>query len=327
MEIVLEQSRRSWEGHLESALDALRARPEEECCIAQAALLIRHNRFAEASEVAEKLQNCRRVAGRVLCAVVVFEWEEKTTCMDMLYKVKDMLRSSSLLSMKGLPLTLEESAYWNCRILSLLVACDASSGKYTEAIKRCQEAMVDLGATCWFGIHLELVRLSVQVGDIEGARKFLLRLDSIVESGSVIRVDANALQIARGIVEFADSKYNVAYRIFEQMISDLESVEIEDAYFENVFDMQIPPEVTACNNLALCSLNLCDLNGAILLIEQCIKKNPRTNLHPSLVFNLCTLYDLARSREESRLAKESLQRLAEKMGISSRFDAKTDLRM
>ena len=53
-----------------------------------------------------------------------------------------------------------------------------------------------------------------------------------------------------------------------------------------------PNNCLAANNLAVCYLYTCHLIKAMHLLEDLIRKDPIKNLQESIVFNLCSLYDL-----------------------------------
>lgn len=73
-----------------------------------------------------------------------------------------------------------------------------------------------------------------------------------------------------------------------------------DAYEEAVNAFQAvlsldPNNVVAINNRAICWLYLCQLSRAVQSLEEAIVREPAA-LTETLVFNLCTLYELASER-------------------------------
>ncbi len=58
----------------------------------------------------------------------------------------------------------------------------------------------------------------------------------------------------------------------------------------------LPLDISAVNNRAITLLYTSNLNKAIETLEEFIHKNPDANLHETLVFNLCTLYELSSDR-------------------------------
>ncbi len=68
--------------------------------------------------------------------------------------------------------------------------------------------------------------------------------------------------------------------------------------------------VAAGSNQALCFLYQCDLPGAIAALEAFVLAEPQRNLRESIVFNLCTLYDLKGHRADDK--KKQLLALVQK---------------
>ena len=64
------------------------------------------------------------------------------------------------------------------------------------------------------------------------------------------------------------------------------------------------------NNAATCALHSGDLRKATGVLEDLVRSNPATRMHPVLIFNLATLYDLAHGAASARRKKEVLQRVA-----------------
>ena len=75
--------------------------------------------------------------------------------------------------------------------------------------------------------------------------------------------------------------------------------------------------LVASNNLAVCALHCCQIERAVTCLEEFIKKDPRRRLHPAILFNLCTLYDLAFDSEGSRRRKRALPIVVKKLGRQS----------
>lgn len=62
---------------------------------------------------------------------------------------------------------------------------------------------------------------------------------------------------------------------------------------------------------------VCDLTKAIYSLEEVIQKDPENNLDEALIFNLCTLYDLASDRSADK--KKNIMGLVAKFASDS-FD-------
>lgn len=67
-----------------------------------------------------------------------------------------------------------------------------------------------------------------------------------------------------------------------------------------------------CNG-SICLMHLGRLSDAIERLEACLKEDPETSLDEGLVFNLCTMYDLA-FPDEADAKKQVLHRLASRYG-------------
>lgn len=73
---------------------------------------------------------------------------------------------------------------------------------------------------------------------------------------------------------------------------------------------------TAVNNYSICSLHLKQNLSAIEKIENLISEDPVKLMTDSVVFNLCTMYDLSYSPEISTNKKKLLQKIAGKYNIN-----------
>ncbi len=87
-------------------------------------------------------------------------------------------------------------------------------------------------------------------------------------------------------------------------------------HFQGVLDLD-PNNLVAANNKAICLLYKCELSRAIAVLEELIRKDPERNLHETVVFNLCTLYDL--KSDTSTDKKRGIMNLVAKFGSDS-FD-------
>eukprot|EP01116_Phalansterium_solitarium_P022491 TRINITY_DN7445_c2_g1_i1.p2 TRINITY_DN7445_c2_g1~~TRINITY_DN7445_c2_g1_i1.p2 ORF type:complete len:466 (-),score=179.86 TRINITY_DN7445_c2_g1_i1:195-1592(-) len=86
--------------------------------------------------------------------------------------------------------------------------------------------------------------------------------------------------------------------------------------FQAVLDLD-PDNVSAANNKAISLLYTCHLTRAISSLEELIRRDPEQNLHETVVFNLCTLYDL--KSENSSDKKKAVMALVAK-NASDSFD-------
>jgi hypothetical protein len=66
----------------------------------------------------------------------------------------------------------------------------------------------------------------------------------------------------------------------------------------------------AVNNYAICALYLKRLPQAIATLEQLVRENPPRHMVDSVVFNLCTMYDLSNEPQAALGRKRVLQQVA-----------------
>lgn len=64
-----------------------------------------------------------------------------------------------------------------------------------------------------------------------------------------------------------------------------------------------PSHVVAANNKALCYLYTGDVSKAIDILEEVLFSDPATTLQENIVFNLCTMYDLATDKSFDKRKK------------------------
>lgn len=85
--------------------------------------------------------------------------------------------------------------------------------------------------------------------------------------------------------------------------------------FDTVVTLEESITSAAVNNYAICALYLRRIKVSIDKLEGLIKDNPLLHLSDSIVFNLCTLYDLSCSPDISILRKTVLQKLSIKYHV------------
>ena len=85
--------------------------------------------------------------------------------------------------------------------------------------------------------------------------------------------------------------------------------------FDSVITLEESITSAAVNNYAICALYLRRIKVSIEKLENLIKENPIVHLTDSIVFNLCTLYDLSCSPDMSSMRKMVLQKLSIKYHV------------
>jgi hypothetical protein len=243
-------------------------------------------------------------------------------------------QQAGLLDLLGRPLDAPAAARWRLRVAALLVAGYASAGDFGLAVDLCRSSLASAPASARAATHLQLARLHMQIGDTEAARAALgdAHAASQLSPPEGREADRLACLLAEGLLLFAESQYARAAEAFEAARAQVQAkparapLTLEDAQ-DGLLDLAGDTEVTLANNLALCYLHGCELSRAIATLEDCVRANPARNMHKAVVFNLCTLYDLAKPKDLSRQAKDDLRRLADIVGIAGRFDIANDFRL
>jgi tetratricopeptide (TPR) repeat protein len=175
------------------------------------------------------------------------------------------------------------------RVLLQLGAVHAA----TKAFSRCQKLLEVV-----HGVH-------VASGGGDGEDGGDAAADKSTSSGTPTPPDSSSTQahtllhMNRAYLALSAQQYPVAADCFDRVLQ-------RDA-----------DNLVAANNRAVCWLFTCELGRAIQSLEQVVRRDPARNLNNTLVFNLCTLYDL---RSENAVRdKKQLMQLAARYG-SDAFD-------
>jgi len=145
-----------------------------------------------------------------------------------------------------------------------------------------------------------LGRVHLQMGNTNAATVLFKKAEQqAVAEGGGDPDSAVTTLMNRGYLSLAQEQYKAA----------IES-------FEGVLKIQ-PQNIAAANNRSVCWLYTCELSKAISSLEEIIQKDPENNLDESLIFNLCTMYDLASDRSADK--KKNIMGLVAKFASDS-FD-------
>ena len=72
----------------------------------------------------------------------------------------------------------------------------------------------------------------------------------------------------------------------------------------------------AANNFAICCVHNCCVADGILELERLLQSDPARFFRKEILFNLCTLYDLALSKRMSLMKKTALKMVGDKYFLS-----------
>lgn len=123
-------------------------------------------------------------------------------------------------------------------------------------------------------------KLFVQMGALMDASDSFLKAKDFSNQKSI--EDNARILINLSLIRIANGMYNEAY----------------DSLIEanNI----IPNNPTITNNMAFCLFYSGNLKQAITLIENFIRNNPNNNVNESIIFNLCTLYELESAKAHQK---------------------------
>eukprot|EP01102_Stenamoeba_stenopodia_P012210 TRINITY_DN3825_c0_g1_i1.p1 TRINITY_DN3825_c0_g1~~TRINITY_DN3825_c0_g1_i1.p1 ORF type:complete len:509 (-),score=78.33 TRINITY_DN3825_c0_g1_i1:192-1718(-) len=140
-----------------------------------------------------------------------------------------------------------------------------------------------------------LGRLHLQLGNIAGAKEVFDKVERMVPNSA----NSPLCRMNSGFLALATDRYDQGIHHFDAVL------QVE------------PSNFTAANNKSICLLYTCNLAQAVSSLEDMLRQDPVHNLNETLVFNLCTMYDL--QSDSSLDKKKALMKLVAKFG-SDDFD-------
>jgi trafficking protein particle complex subunit 12 len=140
-------------------------------------------------------------------------------------------------------------------------------------------------------------RILLHVGDVGEARRAFSLADASPDASDELR------HVHRGLALASQGEY-VRALAENDLVVRAEADSQGDSRHVRMF---------AHCNAAICLMQLGRLSDAIARLESCLRSDPETSLDEGLVFNLCTMYDLA-FPDEAAEKKQTLRRLASRYG-------------
>ena len=138
---------------------------------------------------------------------------------------------------------------------------------------------------------------------------------------------ASHVHLTRGLALYSITDYEEASKLFEELMTTHEkdeAVSASDDGFASVIFGEEPLYSCAVNSYAICALQMKNISLSIRKLELLILKNP-ARMVDSIVFNLCTLYDLSSNATISAKKKKVIQQVATKYGVSVVINPKSYL--
>lgn len=139
------------------------------------------------------------------------------------------------------------------------------------------ESLLEKDASHHIALLSGLGRIYLQIGNLAKATEYFQRAKEQERGSDSTQVNTTNL-MNNGFLAMCQNNFNEAYLSFKQAV---------DAD---------PLNTSAVNNMAVCCLYLGRLKEALKSLEALVHRDPTTNLHEGILFNLCTLYELESSR-------------------------------
>jgi hypothetical protein len=115
---------------------------------------------------------------------------------------------------------------------------------------------------------------------------------------------------SKGLLDFSKCEYKHAITSFEKVIELDTAAAADPAKALSMIGSETGVGVVAAsNNLAICALYCCALKRAVSCLEGLLRQSPQKHMQDVILFNLCTLYDLACDNTTSTLKKRVLQHM------------------
>ena len=115
--------------------------------------------------------------------------------------------------------------------------------------------------------------------------------------------------IQQGLLLFSTKKYQAALNIFNAVVK----MDIDFNVTHMLLSIGVAIDdlvVAAANNIAVAALHCCEVRLGINCIEALLQQDPARFMTDAILFNLCTLYDLAYNTVFSTRRKKMLQTVA-----------------
>lgn len=126
-------------------------------------------------------------------------------------------------------------------------------------------------------------KLFVQIGNLKDASDSFMKAKSFSQPDS--KENKSRILINMSLLRIANGLYKEAYEVLSEA------------------DTLVPNNPITVNNMSFCLFYSGNLKAAIQLIEQFIINNPNKNVNESLIFNLCTLYELESAKAHQKKLK------------------------
>jgi tetratricopeptide (TPR) repeat protein len=135
------------------------------------------------------------------------------------------------------------------------------------------ESLIDMDLEHKLELLSAIGRIYLQLGNISAAMTTFGEVEAVCGPEQVAMVKMN-----RGLVQVALANYKEGQQVFQEVVQSE------------------PNNALAVNNLAACLVYQGRLKEAVTILEELVWRNPAENLQESVLFNLCTAYELESSQ-------------------------------
>eukprot|EP01029_Cantina_marsupialis_P001075 TRINITY_DN10877_c0_g1_i1.p1 TRINITY_DN10877_c0_g1~~TRINITY_DN10877_c0_g1_i1.p1 ORF type:complete len:311 (+),score=69.24 TRINITY_DN10877_c0_g1_i1:104-934(+) len=129
-------------------------------------------------------------------------------------------------------------------------------------------------------LYITMIQLLVDSGSVVKAEMCFESMKNIIKDD-----DSVSLPLCEAMLLFCKDEYAKASEKYKSVIKSLTDKSDKSLVEEHLLSI-------ASNNLSVCALHCCQLRDAIYFSEDLVRQNPRHNISPALVLNLCSLYEV-----------------------------------
>jgi len=201
-----------------------------------------------------------------------------------------------------------ERLLWQRVLLLLLAKYSIDTRSAVSYCLRLARTISDQKSVAYADAMLHAAQILIRTGSIGSAESIHKHLHS-VSSKSVLesvryRIEWSNLLIVNG-------KYSEALVNLEDTMRRFDT----DMSLQNDSVLREDMLATLSNNIAIASLHCSEIMKAVNCLENFLRENVQCRMHHTLLFNLCTLYEVAFGTEIARTKKIGLKMVSERLGL------------
>ena len=224
----------------------------------------------------------------------VFHWQILRIDMHLFLKNAE----EAMHIMHSLPCIIHDKDFYEKKMI-IYVKVLIGSKKYKIAIKELVKLLKNLELNNSFKLILygHLIHLLIYTGLLKSAIYYSNQFYEILYKINAFKKNLTYqyFLLCQALVLFTQDQYECAAVLYHLVISAFSNFDFEKNKDEKYLAMESILR-TAVNNFCICCVHLKLINKAVKVFEQYIQSNPQNALSDTVVFNLCTIYDLKSSQ-------------------------------